>query len=180
MNTKMNKILVLIGIVISSIFSYSQEDISYDYPYKAYDTEKSDKKISITTTDGKNIKVEYYGSAEGSKDTLFYRKYTSYTEDGQPHPSAKEIKQKWHENPNWWCYELFGNSDEYYEGKIDSLGSVIDYYYENYYNLYNLDIKAVPLVLIHMNASQTGVIIGVKNLPTALIPSTIVLANPNI
>ena len=143
MNTKMNKILVLIGIVISSIFSYSQEDISYDYPYKAYDTKKSDKKISITTTDGKNIKVEYYGSAEGSKDTLFYRKYTSYTEDGQPHPSAKEIKQKWHENPNWWCYELFGNSDEYYEGKIDSLGAVIDYYYENYYNLYNLDIEAV-------------------------------------
>ena len=44
----------------------------------------------------------------------------------------------------------------------------------------NLDIKAVPLVLIHMNASQTGVTIGVKNLPTALIPSTIVLANPNI
>ena len=48
---------------------------------------------------------------------------------------AKEIKQKWHENPNWWCYELFGNSDEYYEGKIDSLGAVIDYYYEKYYDL---------------------------------------------
>ena len=138
----MNKILVLTSIVISSIFSYSQEDISYDYPYKAYDTGKSNKK-SITTTDGKNIEVEYYGSAEGSKDTLFHRKYTSYTEDGQPHPNAKEIKQKWHENPNWWCYELFGNSDEYYKGEIDSLGAVIDYYYENYYNLYNLDVKAV-------------------------------------
>ena len=143
MNTRMQKILVLIGIVISSIFSYSQEDISYDYPYKPHNTNKSDEKVSITTSEGQEREVEYYGSAEGSKDTLFHRKYTNYTEDGLPHPDAKEIKQKWHENPNWWCYELFGTSDEYYEGKIDSLGSVIDYYHENFYDLHNLDVKSV-------------------------------------